>query len=77
MRLDARYSAELMAAYATYLHPHGRAVMTLKLPESDSHAGGRQAIVAQATAILRPVYAIAGARQLFHNRSEITLCLHK
>ncbi|MCL4267335.1 MAG: 50S rRNA methyltransferase [Anaerolineae bacterium] len=75
MRLDARYSAELMAAYAPYLHRHGRALMTLKLPEGDGLVGGRQTIIEQAREILNPVYTIAGARQLFHNRSEITLYL--
>ncbi|GIK59090.1 MAG: 50S rRNA methyltransferase [Chloroflexi bacterium] len=77
MRLDARYSAELMAAYAPYLHRHGCALMTLKLPESDGPRGSRQSIIEQASAILNPVFAIAGARQLFHNRSEITLHLKK
>ncbi|HUM72546.1 MAG TPA: SAM-dependent methyltransferase, partial [Chloroflexota bacterium] len=77
MRLDARYSAELMAAYAPYLHQHGCALMTLKLPEGDGIGGNRQAIIEQTLAILRPVYTIAGARQLFHNRSEMTLYLRK
>lgn len=77
MRLDARYSAELMAAYAPYLHRHGRALMTLKLPEGDGPGGSRQGIIEQSRVILNPVYTIAGARQLFHNRSEITLYLKK
>lgn len=75
MRLDARYSAELMAAYAPYLYRHGRALMTLKLPEGDGRPASRWAIIDEARRILSPVYTIAGARQLFHNRSEITLSL--
>ncbi len=79
MRLDARYSAELMAAFAPFLHRHGCALMTLKLPEGDKmeegRPSGRQMIVNQALAVLRPVYTLVGARQLFHNRSEITLYL--
>ncbi|MBX3061042.1 MAG: 50S rRNA methyltransferase [Anaerolineae bacterium] len=77
MRLDARYSAELMAAYAPYLHRHGCALMTLKLPEGDGPGGSRQAIIEQSRVILNLAYTIAGARQLFHNRSEITLYLKK
>lgn len=70
MRMDARDSARLMAAFARFLYPHGWALMTLKLPEHD-----RQPVLDQAFAILRRAYRIAGARQLFHNRSEITVFL--
>lgn len=70
MRQDARDSARLMVAYAPYLYPHGWALMTVKLP-----AVKRRAIVDQALAILRTGFEIAGARQLFHNRSEITVVL--
>lgn len=70
MRMDARDSARVMAAYAKLLYPHGWALMTVKLPEQN-----RQPVLDQTFAILRPVYIIAGARQLFHNRSEITLFL--
>lgn len=70
MRMDARDSARLMAAYARLLYPHGWAVMTVKLPEQN-----RQPVLDQTFAILRTAYTIAGARQLFHNRSEITLHL--
>ena len=70
MRMDARDSARVMAACAKLLYRHGWALMTVKLPEQD-----RQPVLDQTFAILRPVYTIAGARQLFHNRSEITLFL--
>lgn len=70
MRMDARDSARLMVAYAPYLHPHGWALMTLKLPEQH-----RRPVLEQTFAILRKAYRIAGARQLFHNRSEITVWL--
>jgi 23S rRNA (cytidine2498-2'-O)-methyltransferase len=72
MRMDARDSARLMAAFARFLYPHGWALMTLKLPEHD-----RQPVLDQAFAILRRAYRIAGARQLFHNRSEITVFLRR
>lgn len=70
MRMDARDSARVMAAYAKFLYPHGWALMTVKLPEQ-----ARQPVLDQTLAILHPAYIIAGARQLFHNRSEITLFL--
>jgi len=72
MRMDARDSARLMVAYAGQLYRHGIALMTFKLPATD-----RQKIVEHAFSILRPRYEILGARQLFHNRSEITVFLGK
>jgi len=70
MRMDARDSATLMLAYAQQLYRHGSAIMTLKLPEDR-----RLPIVEHAFKILRKAYTIVGARQLFHNRSEITVLL--
>lgn len=72
MRMDARDSARLMVAYAPQLYPHGIALMTFKLPEQ-----GRRAVLDHAFTILREAYVIAGARQLFHNRSEITVYLKR
>jgi len=46
--------------------------MTLKLPEQ-----GRREIIDVAFEILRYAYEILGARQLFHNRSEITVYLKR
>jgi 23S rRNA (cytidine2498-2'-O)-methyltransferase len=71
MRQDARDSARLMVAYAPYLRPGmSGAVMTLKLPEN-----GRANVIDHAFNILRNGYHLAGARHLFHNRSEITVYL--
>ncbi|MCB0042453.1 MAG: hypothetical protein M9936_20900 [Caldilinea sp.] len=72
MRMDGRDSARLMVAFAPYLYRHGIAIMTVKLPEQ-----GRRPILDHAFSILREAYDIAGARQLFHNRSEITLYLRR
>jgi len=72
MRMDARDSARLMVAYAPYLYRTGAVLMTLKLPES-----GRRPVLDAAFGILRRVYVITHARQLFHNRSEITVALRK
>ena len=70
MRMDARDSARMMVAYARQLYRHGLVIMTLKLPEQN-----RRPIIDHAFKLLQEAYAIAGARQLFHNRSEITVYL--
>jgi len=70
MRMDARDSARLMVAYAKQLYRHGLVIMTLKLPEEN-----RRPILDHALTILQQVYTLVGARQLFHNRSEITVYL--
>jgi 23S rRNA (cytidine2498-2'-O)-methyltransferase len=70
MRMDARDSARLMCAYAPYLYPHGLVLMTLKLPEQQ-----RTSVIEHAFQLLRQRYTIAGAKQLFHNRSEMTVLL--
>ncbi|MBK8900551.1 MAG: methyltransferase domain-containing protein [Anaerolineaceae bacterium] len=72
MRLDARDSARLMGEYGRYLYPHGLALITLKLPEKNY-----QSALDHALNILRQSYTIAGARQLFHNRSEVTVYLKR
>jgi 23S rRNA (cytidine2498-2'-O)-methyltransferase len=70
MRMDAPDSARLMVGYAQHLYADGLALVTLKLPEQN-----RNAILDEAFAILRRAYTIAGGRQLFHNRSEVTVHL--
>jgi 23S rRNA (cytidine2498-2'-O)-methyltransferase len=69
MRLDARDAARLLLAVDALLAPGGLIVTTLKLPER-----GFAAVLDQALAILREHYRVE-ARQLFHNRSEITAVL--
>ena len=72
MRLDARDSARLMLLAAGSLKSTGAAVMTLKLP------GQKMAhVAAHSLKLLRQEYRIVGARQLFHNRREITVALRK
>ena len=70
MRMDGRDSARLMTSYSLQLYPHGWALMTVKLPEMR-----RETILEHTFAILRNAFTVAGARQLFHNRSEITVYL--
>ncbi|MEZ4658183.1 MAG: SAM-dependent methyltransferase [Caldilineaceae bacterium] len=70
IRMDARDSARLMGAYAKQLYADGLALVTLKLPEQN-----RRAILDEALQILKQHYEVRGARQLFHNRSEVTVYL--
>lgn len=70
MRQDARDSARLMVAFRPYLAEDGLALMSFKLPEQKPLQ-----VVEHGLAILREAYLIAGARQLFHNRQEITVYL--
>ena len=70
MRLDARDSARMMGEYGRYLYPHGLAIITLKLPERRYESA-----LDHGLNLLRQHYTIAGARQLFHNRSEVTVYL--
>lgn len=72
MRMDARDSAQLMLTARRNLKPTGWAVMTLKLPHS--HA---ERVASSALGLLRQRYTLIGARQLFHNRNEITVALRK
>jgi 23S rRNA (cytidine2498-2'-O)-methyltransferase len=72
MRMDARDSARLMLDYAVCLDPAGFALMTLKLPHRDP-----EQVVHQAVGLLQRRYELIGARQLFHNRSEITVALKR
>jgi 23S rRNA (cytidine2498-2'-O)-methyltransferase len=72
MRMDARDSARLMISYAPYLFPDGIALMTLKLPGTN-----RRRVIEDTMRILRERYTVLGARQLFHNRSEITAYLRR
>jgi 23S rRNA (cytidine2498-2'-O)-methyltransferase len=70
MRMDARDSARVMLTAAKFLKPKGFAIMTLKLPEK-----GTAEVARAALAILGRGYEITGARQLFHNRDEVTVAL--
>ncbi len=70
MRMDARDSARLMVRFAPYLAPDGLAILTLKLPRRN-----RWRVLEHALAILQQGYRVERVRQLFHNRSEVTVLL--
>ncbi len=72
MRMDARDSARVMVDAVGRLRPSGWAVMTLKLPQDATVATMEAALK-----ILKRSYDVIGARQLFHNRSEVTVALRR
>lgn len=76
MRMDARDAARLMREVAPFVR--GFAVLTLKLPEREPARVAAEALrllVEPARPGGRPGWRIAQARQLFHNRSEVTVAL--
>ncbi len=72
MRLDASDSARLMLLAAGSLKRSGTALMTLKLP-----GRGLAQAASRSLDLLSQAYRITGARQLFHNRSEITVAMQR
>ncbi|MCL2462799.1 MAG: methyltransferase domain-containing protein [Defluviitaleaceae bacterium] len=72
MRMDARESAEIMLGAAEMLTEGGAIVMTLKLPEAK-----KRAAMDRALAVLEKGYEGLRAKQLFHNRSEVTVAGRK
>ncbi len=72
MRMDARDSAQIMLSALERLRDDGWALLTLKLPERKA-----ETVAAAALVMLREGCQVIGARQLFHNRSEITVALRR
>ena len=70
MRMDPIDSCTLMGLFAKHLSKNGLAIITIKLPHSNILK-----IANKSLTILRKCYDIQYARQLFHNRSEITVVL--
>jgi 23S rRNA (cytidine2498-2'-O)-methyltransferase len=70
MRMDAIDSARTMVRASDLLQLGGWAVMTLKLPKRSLAKTAAAAIE-----VLRRRYDVIGARQLFHNRNEVTVAL--
>jgi len=68
MRMDAAESARVMLEAGAMLEPGGAVIMTLKLPEAKKRAAMERAL-----AVLGGGYAGLRAKQLFHNRSEVTV----
>jgi len=78
MKMDARDSIEIMLSFASRLAAGGTAVMTLKMPKM----GGSPSESRKTLDMLRldldrlaTGYEVLGARQLYHNRSEVTVAM--
>lgn len=76
MRMDALVAANVMADFAPLLAPSGFAITSLKLPH-ETKTLKPDAIVRRALAVLEKAYPQVRARQLFHNRQEVTVVLTK
>ena len=74
MRMGAIHAAHILIEYAPLLDAEGRVIATLKLPHQKSFTKPAR-IAADALALLRTRYRYVRARQLFHNRQEITVFL--
>ncbi|MDR0929705.1 MAG: hypothetical protein LBM74_08380 [Oscillospiraceae bacterium] len=74
MKMDAEPSAALMVHGARLLKSGGAGILTLKLPD-EAATWPRRVLAARGW--LEKAYQIAGMRQLFHNRSEVTVYLTK
>jgi 23S rRNA (cytidine2498-2'-O)-methyltransferase len=72
LKMDAAKSAYLMYLAAKNLKKSSYAIMTLKLPQKDITKK-----IKKTFEILANTYKIITARQLFHNRHEITVVLQK
>lgn len=70
LRMDALASVQVMTRAAAWMQTGGLGLLTLKLPGQQV-----ESLVAQALRDLSVAYRILGARQLFHNRQEITVAL--
>ncbi len=75
LKMDARDSIDVLLRLRPTLKPGGTAIMTLKLPKHGETARSLLGYVRDDLARLQTGYRLIGARQLFHNRSEITVAL--
>ncbi|MBR3750209.1 MAG: methyltransferase domain-containing protein [Clostridia bacterium] len=72
MRMEPEESATLIKHFHPYLKEGGTVVLTLKLFGEQPR---RQML--KAIGLLENYYTVVGVRQLFHNRSEVTVILKK
>ncbi len=73
MKMDAVESAHIVESISNLLSDDGAVVMTLKLPQLSPVK--TFAKIREALTVLQQSYEIVGARQLFYNRSEVTVYL--
>ena len=72
MKMDISESCKIMLSLAPYLKENGLCIMTFKLQEK-----GKIKQINRGLRILGEKYNILHAKQLFHNRSEITVIFDK
>jgi len=72
MKIDIKESIAIMDMAESYLKEDGFCVLTLKLKKEKW-----QSTVKNAIGLLQKRYNVVGARQLFNNRSEVTVVLQK
>lgn len=70
MRMDMMASSKIMLDLSPFLAFGGLVIMTLKLPHKEWYKNTKRAFK-----LLEKSYTVQGARQLFHNRSEVTVVL--
>lgn len=75
MRMDARDAARLLGKASACLRAGGFVISTLKLPHA-TRTMNPVAILREALDMLSRHYRIVQARQLFHNRQEVTVLLY-
>lgn len=75
MRMDVGDSVAIMLEARRCLKAGGLAVMTLKLQKDPGSVTHALDTVRTALSRLAKSYAVLGARQLYHNRSEVTVAL--
>ena len=72
MRMDAREAARLLVQASAYLLSDGFIISVLKLPHETSEIDPLKNLY-EALRLLQRHFAIVQARQLFHNRQEVTV----
>lgn len=72
MRMDARDAARLLIKMRTRLRPDGFILSTLKLPHETTSVDPLRNL-REALSLLSRYFDIVQARQLFHNRQEVTV----
>lgn len=75
LRMDASESVEIMLRFRDSLRNDGLGIITLKLPQAPNARRDSLQTVRQCLERLQREYTVLGARQLFHNRSEVTVAL--
>lgn len=72
MRMDARDAARLLIDMRSKLRPDGFILSTLKLPHATASVDPLRNL-REATSLLSRYFDIVRAKQLFHNRQEVTV----